>query len=830
MSDQPDRVTDLNGKKPNDGHAGPAEGAQANTADAASCCGDPTDADSAGAETHAIDPVCGMRVATDAGKPTATHQATTYHFCCAGCRDKFVAEPQRYLDPELKKKRAAEEAAAQPVGTIYGCPMCPGQEQDGPGVCDVCGMALEPMGVPANPDAPNPELDDFRERFIVGVALVVPLMLVAMGGMIGLPIKDWIGARAAQFVELALAIPIVFWCGRPFLERGVASIRNRLPNMWTLILLGVSAAFVYSVFATLLPGLFPASLLQADGTVGVYYEAAGVIIVLVLLGQILELMARRRTGDAMRALMKLAPETAIRRGPDGGDVEVPVSELRIGDLVVVKPGGRIPVDGVVREGRSHVDEQLLTGEAKPVTKTLGDAVTGGSLNGSGSFVFAVDKVGSDTALARIIALVADAQRSRAPLQNLADRVAAYFVPAVVAIAVLTFFCWLIFGPPGALAYAVVAAVSVLIIACPCALGLATPMSVMVATGRGAREGVLVRSAEALQAFAEADTLVIDKTGTLTEGRPKLTDIVTFQGLSEEQVLSWTAALEAKSEHPLAKAIVAEAGQRGVVVSAATDFESLAGKGIRGVVDGHEVWAGNLALMHKLGFNSTEGQLALGDLRTHLRDLAVSAKTPVIIAVDGRLAGIIAVADTIKEGAARALAQLRSEGLEIVMATGDGKLTADTVAKELGIYKVYAEVSPEEKSRIISELKAQGRNVAFAGDGINDAPALATADAGIAMGTGADVAIESAGITLPQGNLSALVRAHGLARATVENIRWNLAFAFLYNGALIPVAAGLLYPMIGFLLSPMIAAAAMSLSSVSVIANALRLNSVRLGGG
>ncbi len=796
----------------------------------AACCSSHSNAADMADNRH-VDPVCGMSVDPSAGKPTAEHGGQTYHFCCKGCRDKFVADPARYLDDEVRRRRADEEAKQVAPGTIYGCPMCPGQEQEGPGVCKVCGMALEPMGVPQPADAANPELDDFKRRLTIGAALALPLVLIAMGGMIGLPIKERLGAQVAQFIELLLAAPIVFWCGRPFLERGLASIANGRPNMWTLILLGVSAAFLYSLVATLAPGLFPASLRGADGTVPVYYEAAGVIIVLVLAGQVMELIARARTGDSLRALIDLAPETARRIGAGGKEDIVPVAALKVGDRVAVKPGDRIAVDGVVREGASHVDESLLTGESTPVEKASGDQVVGGSLNGSGAFVFEVEKVGADTALARIIALVSQAQRSRSPLQNLADRVSAYFVPAVVAVAILAFLAWLVFGPQGALSYAIVAAVSVLIIACPCALGLATPMSVMVATGRGAREGVLIRSAEALQALAEADTLILDKTGTLTEGRPKLTDVVAFDGFTEAEVLRLAAGLEKHSTHPLAAAIVEAAEARGITVPDAIDgFESLAGKGLKGTVDGRAVWAGNLALMQFLGFKETGGQVALQEASEKLKTFSRSAKTAVLVAVDGELAGIIAVADTIKEGAARALAELRSQGLDIVMATGDGQLTAETVAKELGIFRVHAEVSPEEKSRIISELKAQGRKIAFAGDGINDAPALATADAAIAMGTGADVAIESAGITLPKGDLAALVRAHALAKATVSNIRWNLAFAFLYNGLLIPVAAGVLYPVFGFLLSPMFAAAAMSLSSVSVILNALRLNTVPIRGG
>ncbi|MEO1543582.1 MAG: heavy metal translocating P-type ATPase [Pseudomonadota bacterium] len=775
----------------------------------------------------ARDPVCGMDVDTTAGKPTAEHEGATYHFCNPRCRDRFCEEPERFLDPDLRRQRDLEDAANVPDGATFGCPMCPGQEQDGPGVCDVCGMALEPMGLPPGGDASNPELTDFWNKFTVGIGLVVPLMLVAMGDMIGLPVKSWLGARTAQFVELLLAIPIIFWCGRTFLERGLASLKTGNLNMWTLILIGVSAAFSYSVVATLAPGIFPSNQIRPDGTVGVYFEAAGVIIVLVLLGQILELTARAKTGDSLRALVALTPETTTRLSADGAQTSVPVAELTVGDMVLVKPGDRIPVDGKVSDGQSYVDEALLTGESLPIAKLKGDLVTGGSLNGSGSLTVKVEKVGADTALARIIALVAEAQHSRLPLQNLTDKVARYFVPTVLLIALASFVLWLILGPPGSLGQAVLAAVSVLIIACPCALGLATPMSVMVATGRGAREGVLVRSASALQAFSEANTLVLDKTGTLTEGRPRLTDIASFSGRSENDVLQLAASLEARSEHPVAHALIAAAEDKGLDLLPVDQFDSITGQGVSGTVAGHTVHVGNAALLSSIGFRAQSDHLSLNDLDAHFAEYERQAKSPLVVLVDGRIAGLLAVADTIKAGAARAVAQLRTQGLDLVMATGDRRATARTIAKELGIFRVHAEMLPDEKSRLISELKTQGERVAFAGDGINDAPALATADASVAMGTGADVAVESAGITLPKGDLSALVRAHRLSVATVDNIRWNLTFAFLYNALLIPVAAGAAYPFTGLMLSPMFAAAAMSLSSVSVILNALRLNTVAL---
>ena len=699
--------------------------------------------------------------------------------------------------------------------------------QDHPGTCPICGMALEPIGVPPADAGPNPELVDFTRRLMIALPLTIPLVVIAMGGHLGLPVKDWIGARAAQFVELVLAAPVVLYAGWPFLERGAASIRNRSPNMWTLISIGVVAAFAYSIVATLLPGLFPAELHTGpDGTVGVYFEAAAVIIVLVLVGQILELKARDKTGDAIRALMDLAPKTARRIAADGSEDDVALDAIVKGDRLRVRPGEAIPVDGVIMEGRSAVDETLLTGEAMPVEKTSGDAVTGGTLNTSGSFVMRADKVGADTTLAKIVQLVASAQRSRAPIQSVADRIARYFVPAVVGVAILAFIAWLIWGPTPALAYAIVAAVSVLIIACPCALGLATPMSIMVATGRGAREGVLIRDAAALETLAGIDTIVLDKTGTLTEGKPRLRDVRPAAGVSRKELLAAAASLEIGSEHPIAKAILAGAKSEGVETVQPDDFEAMTGLGIKGRIGGKEVAVGNPALMRRLGYVSRFGEDTLAEIDREIRTLAGTSKTALVVAIDGAFAGLLIIADTIKDQAARALAELRSRGIRIVMATGDSALTARTVAKELGIEDVHAEVLPEEKSRLISELKARGRKVAFAGDGINDAPALATADVGIAMGTGADVAIESAGITLPKGDISGVVRAHSLAQATLQNIRQNLGFAFGYNAIGIPIAAGVLYPIIGALLSPIVAAVAMSLSSVSVIGNALRLGRMR----
>lgn len=793
----------------------------------ATCCGGTHAAAPSGGGAMAIDPVCGMSVDTTAGKPRHAHAGVVYHFCCEGCRTKFAADPERYLDPDKKARAAAAETKAMPKGTRYGCPMCPGQEQDGPGVCKVCGMALEPIGVPPADAGPNPELIDFTRRLKLALAFTLPLVVVAMGGHLGLPVKEWLGARGAQILELVLAAPVVLWAGKPFLERGVASVRNASPNMWTLIGLGVTAAFLYSLVAALVPGLFPDSLRSADGTVPVYFEAAAVIIALVLVGQILELKARERTGDAIRALLDLAPKTALRINSDGREERVDLAVVVPGDKLRVRPGEAVPVDGRIVEGASAIDEHLLTGESLPVDKSVGAEVTGGTLNTSGSFVMQAEKVGADTVLARIVALVAEAQRTRAPIQGLADKVARYFVPAVVVVAILAFLAWLALGPTPALAYAIVAAVSVLIIACPCALGLATPMSIMVATGRGARDGILVSNAEALEALAGIDTLVLDKTGTLTEGKPRLTDVRVRRGFEEKMTLRLAASLERGSEHPLGQAIVEGARERGITVLKPERFEALAGLGVAGTVSGQEIAIGNAQLMRKLALAAGIGEGVLIEADKEVRALAGEGKSALLVAINGKLAAIIAVADTIKAGAAEALAELRSRGIEVVMATGDNWLTARTVAKELSIANLHAEVLPADKSRIISELKARGKRVAFAGDGVNDAPALATADVGIAMGTGADVAIQSAGITLPRGDLKGLVRAHALARATLANIKQNLAFAFGYNAVLVPVAAGILYPVIGLLLSPIAAAVAMSLSSVSVIANALRLGRVRL---
>lgn len=776
------------------------------------CCG--SHAKGAG-EEPVRDPVCGMTVDPQAGKPTAEYQGRRYHFCCEGCRKKFEADPENYLGDR-------PEPEPMPQGTKYTCPMHPGIVQIGPGTCPKCGMALEPMGIPTGDEGPDPELVDFTRRLWVGAIFTIPLFIIAMGPMAGFPVKDWIGHRLSSWVELALATPVVFYSGKPFFERCVASFVNRSPNMWTLIGLGVGAAYLYSLAATLAPGLFPDAFRHGGG-VGVYFEASAVIIVLVLVGQALELKARERTGGAIRALLDLAPKTALRLKDDGSAEEVPLDQVREGDRLRIRPGDSIPVDGTVLEGRSSVDESMLTGEALPVEKAAGDDVTGGTINKSGSFVMQAGRVGSETVLSRIIALVADAQRSRAPVQKLADAVAGYFVPAVVLVAIVAFVAWTAFGPPPALAYAFIAAVSVLIIACPCALGLATPMSIMVAMGRGAQAGVLIRNAETLERLAKVDTLIVDKTGTLTQGRPELTDVVALNGFDDGEVLGLAAALERGSEHPLAEAIVQGAEARDLPLGKAGEFEAITGKGVEGEVSGKRIALGNAAMMQDLGLDTRDASEQADRLRGE-------GKTAMFVAVDGTLAGLVAVADPVKDSTPGALEALHGEGLRIVMVTGDNERTARAIASRLGIDEIHADVLPEDKAKIVARLQKEGASVAMAGDGVNDAPALARADVGIAMGTGADVAIESAGVTLVKGDLRGIVRARRLSEATMRNIRQNLFFAFAYNALGVPIAAGILYPFIGMLLSPMIAAAAMSLSSVSVVGNALRLRTVSLGSG
>ncbi len=767
----------------------------------------------------AIDPVCGMSVTIEGAKHVFEWDGATHYFCNPKCKERLASDPPRYLDPKVRAAAEAAEAADVPEGVIYGCPMDEGQEQDEPGICTICGMALEPMGVPQADSGPNPELVDFTWRLKIGLIFTIPLLIIAMGPLVGIPVHDWLGAKVAQWIELLLAIPVVLYCGKPFFERGWMSVRTGNYNMWTLIALGVGAAFAYSIVATLLPGLFPAELKSANGIVGVYFEAAAVIIVLVLVGQVLELRAREKTGGALKALLELSPKTAIRISVDGAENEVALDDVRTGNKLRVRPGDGVPVDGVVVEGTSSIDESLLTGEPIPVEKGPGASVTGGTINKSGSFIMQAQQVGAKTMLSQIVAMVAEAQRSRAPIQRLADMAAGYFVPAVVAVAILAFFAWLFLGPAPALTYAIVAAVSVLIIACPCALGLATPMSIMVATGRGAREGVLIKNAESLEHFAAVDTLIVDKTGTLTEGKPVLSTVRVFDGVDEVHLLGLAASLERGSEHPLAEAIVAGAKSRGAQLTKPDEFEAVAGQGVRGTVSGVALMLGNQAMMRA-------GDV---DTRAHEADVAqlgARGQTAMYVVMDGKLAGLIAVADPVKETARQALDDLRASGLEIVMATGDNEQTAKAVASKLGIADVHAGVMPADKAKLVSELQAKGRTVAMAGDGVNDAPALALADVGIAMGTGADVAIESAGITLLKGDLKGLLRARRLSQATIRNIKQNLVFAFGYNTIGVPIAAGVLYPAFGILLSPIIAALAMSLSSVSVISNALRLGRQR----
>lgn len=759
------------------------------------------------------DPVCGMTVRPDAGKPSHEWDGEEFHFCSGKCHERFVADPYFYASGNSRKKK---QVAAK--DTTYTCPMHPKIVQDEPGSCPICGMALEPMGGVS--DEPNHELIDFTRRLWVSVVAAIPLIILTMGPLVGLPVRGWIGEDTALLLEFALATPVVMWAAWPFFQRGWTSIVTWNLNMWTLIMIGVGTAYLYSTVATFLPGLFPAGLKMEGGHMPVYYEAAVVIIALVFVGQVLELRARERTGDAIRSLLDLAPKMARRILSNGDEYDAPLENLVEGDRLRVRPGESVPVDGIVLDGTSSVDESLVSGEPVPVEKTKGDLVTGGTINRNGSLIMQAQRVGDETMLSRIVAMVASAQRSRAPIQGLADKVASYFVPAVVLVAVAAFVIWLMVGPQPALVFAIVSAVSVLIIACPCALGLATPMSIMTATGRGAQTGVLIKDAEALERMSNVDTLVVDKTGTLTEGKPELTDVIAFGSASEKDVLSLAAALEKGSEHPLAEAILNGAGKRGLSIGKADDFVAVTGKGVKGKVAGHSVALGNQAMMRDISVDVVPAEAQADELRA-------DGKTAMFIASDGKLAGIVAVADPIKASAAAAIEALHEAGLTIIMATGDNERTAKAVAAQLGIDEVRAGVLPEDKKALIDDLHSRGHKVAMAGDGVNDAPALAAADVGIAMGTGADVAVESAGITLLKGDLTGIVRSRKLAQATLRNIKQNLFFAFAYNSAGVPIAAGILYPLTGTLLSPMIAAAAMSLSSVSVITNALRLRRVRL---
>jgi Cu+-exporting ATPase len=762
-------------------------------------------------EGQVKDPVCGMTVDPAATPHHAEHDGQDYHFCSAGCLAKFVAGPESYLSG------ARPESEAAP-GTIWTCPMHPQIRRDGPGTCPICGMALEPEE-PSLDDAPNPELVDFTRRLWVSGVLTLPLLAISMGAeMLGIRLVD---PKWSPWVQLLLTAPIVLWGGLPFFERGWASLKTRHYNMFTLIAIGVGAASTYSLVATVAPGLFPPSFRQHGMMIPVYYEAAGVVVTLVLLGQVLELRARAATGRAIRALLNLAPKTARRVDADGGESEVPLGGVMVGDRLRVRPGEAIPVDGMVIEGRSPVDESMLTGEPAPVLKEAQARVTGGTVNGTGSLVIEARAIGSDTVLARIVKMVAQAQRSRAPIQAVADRISGWFVPLVVAIAVATFVVWNLVGPEPRFGHALLNAIAVLIIACPCALGLATPMSIMVGTGRGAHAGVLVKNAEALQALEKVDTLVIDKTGTLTEGRPKLIAAEPLGDLGEAALIAAAAAVESRSEHPLARAIVEAAEARRLELAPVEDFESQTGLGISGRVGGRAIVVGNAAQMQRVGIDPA----ALDEAAERHRSEGAGV---MLVAIEGRLAGLVAVADPLKESARDAIAALHRDGLRIVMLTGDSRGTAEAIARQIGgIDEVHADLKPEDKARIVGELKAKGATVAMAGDGINDAPALAAADVGVAMGTGTDVAIESAGMTLTKGDLSAMVRARRLAHATMGNIRQNLFFSFLFNGIGVPIAAGVLYPVAGILMSPMFAGAAMALSSFTVVLNALRLNAVKL---
>jgi Cu+-exporting ATPase len=770
----------------------------------------------------ATDPVCGMEVDRATAQHMLKHEGVRYYFCCEGCKTSFEADPAKYLNAKpFVLPGAAPVATAQPVaGAQYTCPMHPEIVSDKPGDCPLCGMALEPM-VASLDDAPNPELTDFTLRFWVSAAFSVPLLVIGMGDMVGFDARGMIGEPLVGWIELALATPVVLWAAFPFFRRFWNSLRNRSPNMWTLIGLGVAAAYLFSLLAVVVPGIFPMALGdQHMAGPPVYFEAAAVIITLVFLGQVLELRAREATGKAVRALLNLAPKTALRVW-QGRDIEVPLHEVRAGDWLRVRPGDAVPVDGVVVEGQSYVDESMLTGEPVPLEKRIDDAVTGGTLNGEGSFVMRAERVGAETRLSQIVALVGKAQRSRAPIQDLADKVANWFVPLVVVIAALAFVGWWLVGPEPQLPYALIAAISVLIIACPCALGLATPMSVMVATGRGARAGVLIKDAKALEAFARVDVIVVDKTGTLTEGKPVLGEVIPIKGVDEGFVLAIAAALEKGSAHPIAHAVLRGAEERSARSYDVANFRSVTGKGVVGDVAGAKAGLGNLALMDEMRVEMVPG---LAELATQQ---AERGRTAIFVAHEGRAIGLVMVSDPIKANAREAIAALAAEGVEVIMATGDAIGTANAVGQELGLKTIKAAMSPEGKHDLVVELKQLGRVVAFAGDGVNDAPALAAADVGIAMGTGADVAIESAGITLLKGDLSGVLRARKLARAALSNIKQNLALAFGYNALCIPIAAGVLFPLTGWLLSPMLAAAAMSLSSVSVIGNALRLNGVKL---
>ena len=763
-------------------------------------------------ETKVKDPVCGMDVDPHTSRHRADHAGKTWYFCSEKCQEKFIAKPDAYLEPSKQSQ------ASVPSGSIYTCPMHPEVRREGPGDCPICGMALEPETVSAD-TGPSDELKDMTRRFWIGLVLTLPVFALEMGGHV-FGLMHFISQQTSNWVQLLLATPVVVWAGWPFFIRGWRSLVHRSLNMFTLIAIGTGTALLYSLLATLTPGIFPDAFRQADGSVAVYFEAAAVIVVLVLLGQVLELRAREKTSGAIRALLDLAPATARRLDDQGNEEDISLDQVQVGDRLRVRPGDKVPLDGEVMEGRSNVDESMVTGEPLAVKKEVGDGVIGGSINGQGSFVMRADKVGQDTMLSQIVQMVASAQRSRAPIQGLADKVASIFVPVVILIAVVAFIAWSLWGPTPPMAFGLIAAVSVLIIACPCALGLATPMSIMVGVGRGAQLGVLIRDAEALERLEKVDTVVVDKTGTLTEGKPRVTELILTEGIAESELLRLAASLERGSEHPLAHAIVEKAKEAEVKLTEALDFEAPNGMGVIGQIDGKRIALGNRLLMESEGVN-TQSQ------DTHADQLRSDGATVIFASIDGNLAGLLAIADPVKETTEEAIRSLQADGIRVVMLTGDNRTSANAVARRLGIDEVEAEVLPEDKGRVIQRLRDEGRIVVMAGDGVNDAPALATADVGIAMGTGTDVAIESAGVTLLRGDLTGIATAHKLSKATMRNIRQNLFFAFAYNAAGIPIAAGILYPFTGMLLSPIIAAAAMSLSSVSVIGNALRLRMIAI---
>ncbi len=764
----------------------------------------------------ALDPVCGMSVDIATAKHTHSYAGRTWYFCGQHCLELFAANPRRYAE----KKHAPTVQSEGTPGTIYTCPMHPQIRQAGPGNCPICGMALEPVMASAE-EQPNPELKDMTRRFWIGLALTLPVFSLAMAEHLPrVHLERFMSPATSQWIQFLFSIPVVLWAAWPFFVRGWNSLVSRNLNMYTLIALGTGVAFAYSTVAILAPSLFPPAFRDESGQIGLYFEASAVIAVLVLLGEVLQLRARENTGSAIRALLKLAPQTAMRIRADGSDEEVPLDAVSKGDRLRVRPGEKVPVDGVVLEGHSSIDESLVTGEPVPVEKQPGEKVTGGTINGTGTFVMRAERVGAETLLSQIVHMVAEAQRTRAPIQNLADVVSSYFVPAVVGIAAVAFVVWSIYGPPPPMAFALVSAVSVLIIACPCALGLATPMSIMVSTGRGAQAGVLIRNAEALERMERIDTLVVDKTGTLTEGKPKLTSVVPVEGVTENHVLQIAASLERGSEHPLATAILQGAKERGVVLLSVENFNAVTGKGVEGALEGSRIALGNLRFAESL---ANVPQM----LKDRADALRRNGETVVFLIEDSRAAGIIGVADPIKASTPEALKALAAEGIRVVMLTGDNQITAQAVAQKLGIIQVRADVLPQEKGVVVKALRKEGRAVAMAGDGVNDAPALAVAEVGIAMGTGADVAIQSASITLVKGDLRGIVRARRLSRATMRNIRENLFLAFIYNSLGVPIAAGVLFPFTGLLLNPMIAAAAMSASSVSVIVNALRLRSAKI---